>query len=115
MFFGSAKTCPVVLKSAFAPWIPGDADVVIVLYQEISKQTFGLFSPSKCFRPANSTSIHMTSFKSSNLMQFFDDPKNFGASEVKSGRSWTVDELRIKSNIDLQKLWYMKLSTAEHK
>lgn len=48
-------------------------------------------------------------------MQFFDDPKNFGASEVKSGRSWTVDELRIKSNIDLQKLWYMKLSTAEHK
>lgn len=67
------------------------------------------------FRPANSTSIHMTSFKSSNLMQFFDDPKNFGASEVKSGRSWTVDELRIKSNIDLQKLWYMKLSTAEHK
>lgn len=73
------------------------------------QQTFGLFSPSKCFRPANSTSIHMTSFKSSNLMQFFDDPKNFGASEVKSGRSWTVDELRIKSNIDLQKLWFVLL------
>ncbi|KAI9552084.1 hypothetical protein GHT06_022421 [Daphnia sinensis] len=61
------------------------------------------------FRPANSTSFHTTSFKSSNLMQFFDDPKNFGASEVKSGRSWTVDELRIKSNIDLQKLWFVLL------
>nr|SVE86380.1 EOG090X0DBE [Daphnia similis]SVE87009.1 EOG090X0DBE [Daphnia similis]SVE87631.1 EOG090X0DBE [Daphnia similis]SVE88262.1 EOG090X0DBE [Daphnia similis] len=61
------------------------------------------------FRPANSTSIHTTSFKSSNLMQFFDDPKNFGAGEVKSGRSWTMDELRIKSNIDLQKLWFVLL------
>ncbi|XP_059353285.1 uncharacterized protein LOC130701782 [Daphnia carinata] len=74
-----------------------------------SQQTFGLFSSSKCFRPANSTSIHTTSLKSSNLMQFFDDTKNFGASEVKSGRSWTLDELRIKSNVDLHKLWYVLL------
>nr|SVE76014.1 EOG090X0DBE [Daphnia hispanica] len=61
------------------------------------------------FRPANSASIHTTSFKQSNLMEFFDDPKNFGASEVKSGRSWTLDELRIKSNVDLQKLWFVLL------
>ena len=38
-------------------------------------------------------------------MEFFDDPKNFGATEVKSGRSWSVDELRQKSNVDLHKLW----------
>ena len=38
-------------------------------------------------------------------MQFFDDAKHFGANEVKSGRSWTLDELRIKSNVDLHKLW----------
>lgn len=38
-------------------------------------------------------------------MQFFDNPKNFGVTEVKSGRSWTLDELRIKSNTDLHKLW----------
>nr|SVE75381.1 EOG090X0DBE [Daphnia dolichocephala] len=59
--------------------------------------------------PASIASFHTTPSKLSNLMQFFDDPKNFGANEVKSGRSWTLDELRIKSNLDLQKLWYVLL------
>lgn len=39
-------------------------------------------------------------------MEFFDDPKNWGEMEVKCGRAWTIDELRIKSNSDLHKLWY---------
>nr|CAG4645106.1 EOG090X0DBE [Leptodora kindtii] len=53
-------------------------------------------------------SIHSTSPKL-DLMEFFDDPKNWGAREVKSGRSWKIDELRLKSNVDLQKLWYVLL------
>ena len=51
-------------------------------------------------------SIHSTSPKL-DLMEFFDDPKNWGAREVKSGRSWKIDELRLKSNVDLQKLWFV--------
>jgi hypothetical protein len=39
------------------------------------------------------------------LMEFFDDSKNWGATEVKSGRSWKKEELRLKSNADLHKLW----------
>nr|CAH0107053.1 unnamed protein product [Daphnia galeata] len=60
-------------------------------------------------QPLNIASFHTTALKLSNLMQFFDDPKNFGVQEVKSGRSWTLDELRIKSNIDLPKLWFVLL------
>lgn len=54
---------------------------------------------------------HHKSFQTSvinhDLMEFFDDPKNWGEYEIKSGRAWTVDELRIKSNSDLHKLWFV--------
>ncbi|CAL1266675.1 unnamed protein product [Larinioides sclopetarius] len=61
-----------------------------------------------------------TSYPRQDLMEFFDDPKNFGENEVKSGRAWTIDELRIKSNSDLHKLWFVlykeknMLLTMEH-
>lgn len=54
------------------------------------------------------------------LMQFFDDPKNWSENEVKVGRAWKLEELRIKSNKDLHQLWYILLKernmllTMEH-
>ncbi|XP_046397014.1 39S ribosomal protein L47, mitochondrial [Ischnura elegans] len=43
------------------------------------------------------------------LMEFFDDSKNWGEDEVRVGRAWCKDELRIKSNSDLHKLWFVLL------
>ena len=54
------------------------------------------------------------------MMDFFDDPKNWGEVEVKTGRPWRQDELRLKSNSDIHKLWYVLLKernmlmTMEH-
>ncbi|GAB6019107.1 39S ribosomal protein L47, mitochondrial [Chamberlinius hualienensis] len=45
----------------------------------------------------------------SGLMEFFDDPSHFGQTTVKAGRGWRIEELRIKSNSDLHKLWYVLL------
>ncbi|XP_059468409.1 large ribosomal subunit protein uL29m [Neocloeon triangulifer] len=43
------------------------------------------------------------------LMEFLDSPKNWSADTIKTGRSWRTDELRIKSNEDLHKLWFVLL------
>ncbi|KAL3994759.1 Mitochondrial 39-S ribosomal protein L47 (MRP-L47) family protein [Acanthocheilonema viteae] len=47
------------------------------------------------------------------LREFFDDPANYGKDELddkkKPGRPWSKDELRLKSNTDLHKLWYVLL------
>ncbi|KAG8193902.1 hypothetical protein JTE90_011460 [Oedothorax gibbosus] len=54
------------------------------------------------------------------LMEFFDDSQSWGEDEVRSGREWKIDELRIKSNSDLHKLWFVlykeknMLLTMEH-
>lgn len=59
--------------------------------------------------PVKATSVvaiaKPTDKKPNPLMAFFDDEKNWSANEVKVGRSWRTDELRLKSNIDLHKLW----------
>lgn len=41
------------------------------------------------------------------LMEFFDTPDNWGKPSVKVGRPWKIDELRLKCNSDLHKLWYV--------
>lgn len=58
--------------------------------------------------PVAAASFHTTR-KRSDLMEFFDDKKNWGENEVKTGRSWKKDELRLKSNQDLHKLWFVLL------
>ncbi|XP_011196970.2 39S ribosomal protein L47, mitochondrial [Zeugodacus cucurbitae] len=64
-------------------------------------------------------SFHCTS-PCRDLMEFFDDPKNWSENEVKVGRAWKLEELRIKSNKELHQLWYVLLKernmllTMEH-
>lgn len=54
------------------------------------------------------------------IMEFLDNKKNWGEKEVKHGRAWTKDELRIKSSSDLHQIWYVLLKeqnmlmTMEH-
>ncbi|XP_060066365.1 large ribosomal subunit protein uL29m-like [Ylistrum balloti] len=53
-------------------------------------------------------SFHV-SVKRPDLMEFFDNKENWGEEAIKTGRPWKMDELRIKSNTDLHKLWYVLL------
>lgn len=65
------------------------------------------FSISRHLSPISS-SFH-TSLNRPDLMEFFDEKENWGKARIRVGKSWSQDELRLKSNQDLHKLWYVLL------
>ena len=69
-----------------------------------------LHTTTNCFNQVQKETQKEQENKKSNtppgLMEFFDDPKNWGVHKIVTGRSWKKEELRLKSNEDLHKLWY---------
>lgn len=64
--------------------------------------------PAKFAFPLQSTASFSLNAPKLDLMEFFDDKKNWSEStKVKHGRPWRLEELRLKSNVDLHKLWYV--------
>lgn len=48
-----------------------------------------------------------TTQKRFDLSEFFESKLNISEETIKHGRPWRIEELRIKSNSDLHKLWYV--------
>ena len=55
----------------------------------------------------NQISCFSTTACRNDLMEFFDVKDNWEKETIRHGRPWKIEELRIKSNIDLHKLWYI--------
>nr|KAF6478140.1 mitochondrial ribosomal protein L47 [Molossus molossus] len=86
-------------RSLIGPQAPAGTGFSLNL---LSKNTPGISSLHHC-------RILHTTLSRKGLEEFFDDPKNWGEEKVKSGASWTCQQLRNKSNEDLHKLWYVLL------
>ncbi|XP_041378068.1 39S ribosomal protein L47, mitochondrial-like [Gigantopelta aegis] len=81
------------------------------MMHKITLQSSKILHRCHCERriPALVHAAFSTSARRENLSQFFDDKENWGEETIKCGRPWHLDELRIKSNEDLHKLWYVLL------
>ena len=88
---------------------------VFVREQLLKDKTINVLLKQKCnyitLQDMNHPCIHIarrplyTSSPCSDIMEFFDHEDNWGGSKVRVGRSWLKEELRLKSNEDLHKLW----------
>lgn len=98
---------------------------ILPISQQLSKclatvNTQQVFATLQRHAAPSSVRAISTTAPRQDLMQFFDDKKNWGEQEVKHGRGWTKDDLRIKSNSDLHQLWFVLLKernmllTMEH-
>ncbi|XP_047506817.1 39S ribosomal protein L47, mitochondrial [Pieris napi] len=94
------------------------------LFKTLTRRTFSICLHTKNSTAASNVTSKTKSFHTTaerkDLMEFFDIKKNWNETNIKVGRAWRLDELRIKSNTDLHKLWYVLLKernmlyTMEH-
>lgn len=55
----------------------------------------------------NLTQSFSSSAKRLSVDEFFEPRDNWRKREIRSGKEWGKEELRLKSNVDLWKLWYV--------
>ncbi len=84
------------------------------MFKNILIQSLKFLTPSKSSSCGGtsllikqSTKLFSISFKRYDLTEFFDDKANLQETKIKHGREWYMEELRLKSNPDLHKLWYV--------
>jgi len=103
-------SCRLLLRRG-ASTIAADAGSVLHSTSCLSSAASSRTLLTPCLNEANRVtcrSFAVSTLRQS-LLDFFDEEANWDKDDTKTGRPWKLEELRIKSNVDLHKLWYVLL------
>lgn len=101
----------MIIKTLFSTALNFSNKNLVASSSTLLKSCPAIFSSTNETRKNTNFTVLKSNFSTTHprfdLSEFFESKLNISEETIKHGRPWRIEELRIKSNSDLHKLWYV--------